>query len=51
MTEIGNIIEHWNKRQVTATNTVTVRFQNETGGTINLGSGTIRVRVRKVPNA
>lgn len=36
--------------QVTALNTVTVRFQNETGGAIDLGSGTIRVRVRKVPN-
>jgi hypothetical protein len=36
--------------QVTALNTVTVRFQNETGGTIDLGSGTIRIRVRKVPN-
>lgn len=36
--------------QVTALNTVTVRFQNETGGTIDLGSGTIRIRVRKQPN-
>lgn len=31
--------------QVTASNTVTVRFQNETGGTIDLGSGTVRVKV------
>lgn len=36
--------------QVTALNTVTVRFQNDTGGTIDLGSGTIRIRVRKQPN-
>lgn len=35
--------------QVTALNTVTVRFQNETGGAIDLGSGTLRVRVRKQP--
>lgn len=33
--------------QVTAADTVTVRFQNETGGTINLASGTIYVTVRK----
>lgn len=36
--------------QVTASNTVTVRFQNETGGPVDLSSGTIRVRVRKIPN-
>lgn len=30
---------------VTAANTVTVRFQNETGGTIDLASGTLRARV------
>jgi hypothetical protein len=36
--------------QVTALNTVTVRFQNETGSIIDLASGTIRVRVRKQPN-
>lgn len=35
--------------QVTATNTVTVRFQNETGGTVDLGSGTIQVVVRARP--
>lgn len=32
---------------VSATNTVSVRFQNETGGTIDLASGTLRARVRK----
>ncbi len=31
---------------VTAADTVTVRFQNETGGTLNLASGTLRVLVR-----
>lgn len=30
---------------VTSANTVTVRFQNETGGAIDLASGTLRVRV------
>jgi hypothetical protein len=33
--------------QVTATNTVTVRFQNETTGVIDLAAGTIYVTVRK----
>ena len=33
--------------QVTAANTVTVRFQNETGGAIDLAAGTIYVTVRK----
>lgn len=33
--------------QVTAANTVTVRFQNETGSTIDLAAGTIYVTVRK----
>lgn len=33
--------------QVTAANTVTVRFQNETGGLIDLASGTLYVTVRK----
>jgi hypothetical protein len=32
---------------VSAANTVSVRFQNESGGTLDLGSGTLRVRVRK----
>jgi hypothetical protein len=32
---------------VSAADTVSVRFQNETGGTINLGSGTLRARVFK----
>ena len=33
---------------VSAANTVSVRFQNETGGTIDLASGTLRARVSKV---
>ncbi|MFN3982323.1 MAG: glycosyl hydrolase family 28-related protein [Caldilinea sp.] len=33
---------------VSATNTVSVRFQNETGGTINLPGNILRVRVKKV---
>jgi parallel beta-helix repeat protein len=32
---------------VSAANTVSVRFQNESGGTLDLGSGTILVRGRK----
>jgi hypothetical protein len=32
---------------VSAADTVSVRFQNETGGTLNLGSGTLRVITRK----
>lgn len=32
---------------VSAANTVSVRFQNETGGAIDLASGTLRARVRK----
>jgi hypothetical protein len=32
---------------VRTANTVSVRFQNETGGPIDLGSGTVRVRVRR----
>lgn len=34
--------------QVTAANTVTVNFHNQTGGTIDLASGTLRARVWKV---
>lgn len=33
---------------VSATDTVSVRFQNETGGTLDLLSGTLRARVRKL---
>lgn len=33
--------------RVSAANTVIVRFQNETGGAIDLASGTLRVQVRK----
>ena len=33
---------------VSAANTVSVRFQNETGGTLDLASGTLRVRVIKL---
>lgn len=32
---------------VSATNVVSVRFQNESGGVLDLGSGTLRVRVKK----
>jgi hypothetical protein len=32
---------------VSASNTVSVRFQNESGGTLDLASGTLRARVRK----
>jgi hypothetical protein len=32
---------------VSAADTVSVRFQNETGGTLDLNSGTLRARVRK----
>jgi hypothetical protein len=32
---------------VSATDTVAARFQNESGGTVDLGSGTLRVRVWK----
>lgn len=32
---------------VSATNIVSVRFQNETGGTVDLANGTLRVHVRK----
>lgn len=39
----GIILHAW----VSSANTVSVRFQNETGGTIDLASGTIRVRVIK----
>ena len=33
---------------VSAADTVSVRFQNETTGAINLGSGTLRVRVKRI---
>lgn len=39
----GIIVTAW----VSAADTVSVRFQNETGGTIDLGSGSLRARVSK----
>jgi hypothetical protein len=33
---------------VSAANTVSVRFQNESGGALDLASGTLRVRVEKL---
>lgn len=39
----GIIVTAW----VSAANTVSVRFQNETGGTLDLASSTLRVRVKK----
>jgi hypothetical protein len=39
----GILLTAW----VSATNTVSVRFQNETGGNINLAEGTLRARVFK----
>lgn len=35
--------------RVSAANTVTVVFQNETGGTLDLASGTLRALVTKSP--
>jgi hypothetical protein len=32
---------------VSAADTISVRFQNETAGTVDLGSGTLRARVEK----
>jgi len=37
----GVILYAW----VSAVNTVSVRFQNESGGTVDLGSGTLKVKV------
>ena len=42
----GIILSAW----VSATNTVSVRFQNETGGAIDLASGTLRVQVANIFN-
>lgn len=39
----GILLTAW----VSAANTVSVRFQNETGGVIDLASGTLRARIRK----
>lgn len=40
----GIIVAAW----VSSANIVSVRFQNESGGALDLGSGTLRVRVEKV---
>lgn len=40
----GVLVTAW----VSAANTVSVRFQNETGGVLDLASGTLRARVRKL---
>lgn len=40
----GILLTAW----VSGTNTVSVRFQNETGGTIDLASGTLKAAVRKI---
>lgn len=40
----GIIVTGW----VSAANTVSVRFQNESGGTLDLASGTLRARVQKL---
>jgi hypothetical protein len=32
---------------VSAADTVSARFQNETGGALDVASGTLRIRVRK----
>jgi hypothetical protein len=39
----GILLTSW----VSAANTVSVRFQNQTGGTLDIASGTLRVRVSK----
>jgi hypothetical protein len=39
----GIIITAW----VSAANTVSVRFQNESGGTLDIGSGTLKASVQK----
>lgn len=39
----GVVLTAW----VSASNTVSVRFQNETGGAVDLASGTLRVKTRK----
>lgn len=43
LTTSGITITAW----VSAANTVSVRFQNETGGALDIGSGTLRVRVTR----
>lgn len=46
LTTSGISITAW----VSAANTVSVRFQNESGGLLDIGSGTLRARVKQRPN-